>query len=195
MFTIYGTGFSEKDRKSYVPIIFRNIVSCIKELAKQSIELPKKDETIFGACRVTDPTVEKALQYINDVKIDDGSITPEIVKNSKILWANPAIQETYNVRSKYQLPDSCQWFLDRVEEVSKPGYLPTEEDILRVRARTTGIVEHDFVIDRNRFKMIDVGGQRNERKKNGYIVLKMLHVFCTSWILVAMMVCCLKMKR
>ena len=28
-----------------------------------------------------------------------------------------------------------------------------------------GIVENDFVIDGNQFKMFDVGGQRNERKK------------------------------
>jgi len=31
--------------------------------------------------------------------------------------------------------------------------------------RTTGIVESNFVIDGNHFKMMDVGGQRNERKK------------------------------
>jgi hypothetical protein len=28
-----------------------------------------------------------------------------------------------------------------------------------------GIVENDFVIEGNKFKMFDVGGQRNERKK------------------------------
>ena len=28
-----------------------------------------------------------------------------------------------------------------------------------------GILENDFVIDGNQFKMVDVGGQRNERKK------------------------------
>jgi len=44
-------------------------------------------------------------------------------------------------------------------------FLPTEEDILRSRVRTTGIVEQEFNIDGNMFRMFDVGGQRNERKK------------------------------
>ena len=36
---------------------------------------------------------------------------------------------------------------------------------MRTRVRTTGIVEHNFAIGGNEFKMFDVGGQRNERKK------------------------------
>ena len=47
----------------------------------------------------------------------------------------------------------------------KEGYIPTEQDVLRSRVRTTGIVENSFTIDGNHFKMYDVGGQRNERKK------------------------------
>uniref|UniRef100_A0A0A9Z878 Guanine nucleotide-binding protein G(O) subunit alpha n=1 Tax=Lygus hesperus TaxID=30085 RepID=A0A0A9Z878_LYGHE len=45
------------------------------------------------------------------------------------------------------------------------GYIPTEQDVLRSRVRTTGIVENEFTIESNSFKMFDVGGQRNERKK------------------------------
>jgi len=52
-----------------------------------------------------------------------------------------------------------------LDRVSADDYCPTYEDVLRCRSRTTGIVENEFVIDKNRFKMIDVGGQRNERKK------------------------------
>jgi len=164
MIAIYGTGFTEKDKKSYIPIIYRNIVACIEELAKQSAELPKKDD-LYASCKVVDPTAQKALQFVMEMKYEDGTMTPEIVSNIKTLWADSAIQATYNFRSKFQLNDSAQYFLDKVEEVSKVAYIPSEQDILRVRVRTTGIVENDFIIDRNRFKMIDVGGQRNERKK------------------------------
>jgi len=37
--------------------------------------------------------------------------------------------------------------------------------VLRARVATTGIVEHEFEIGKNIFKMFDVGGQRSERKK------------------------------
>jgi guanine nucleotide-binding protein G(i) subunit alpha len=52
-----------------------------------------------------------------------------------------------------------------VKQISAEGYIPTEQDVLRSRVRTTGIVENEFEIDHNKFKMFDVGGQRNERKK------------------------------
>eukprot|EP00456_Euglypha_rotunda_P071121 TRINITY_DN6337_c0_g1_i2.p1 TRINITY_DN6337_c0_g1~~TRINITY_DN6337_c0_g1_i2.p1 ORF type:complete len:176 (+),score=29.68 TRINITY_DN6337_c0_g1_i2:241-768(+) len=155
MITIYGSGFSEKDKKSYIPIIHRNIVACIEELAKQSVELPKKDDQ-FASCKVTDPTAQKALQFVMEMKYEDGTMTPEIISNIKTLWADPGIQATYGFRSKFQLNDSAQYFLDKVEEVSKVTYVPSEQDLLRVRVRTTGIVENDFTIDRNKFKMIDV---------------------------------------
>jgi guanine nucleotide-binding protein subunit alpha len=45
------------------------------------------------------------------------------------------------------------------------GYLLTDQDILRTRLRTTGIVETDFHISGVTYRMCDVGGQRSERKK------------------------------
>ena len=44
--------------------------------------------------------------------------------------------------------------------------MPTDEDILASRVRTCGIVEEHYVIDDVTFVVIDVGGQRNERKKS-----------------------------
>jgi hypothetical protein len=69
-----------------------------------------------------------------------------------------------------------------------PGFLPTEEDVIMARARTTGIITtevlsmfiqqhrscHDMsltcihaqvVIDDLTWQVVDVGGQRSERKK------------------------------
>jgi hypothetical protein len=43
--------------------------------------------------------------------------------------------------------------------------LPSEDDILRTRVKTTGNYEYTFVVDKNKFKIIDVGGQQNLREK------------------------------
>ena len=75
------------------------------------------------------------------------------------------MQRTYEARSKFQLSDSAKYYFDKVLEMAQPRYIPTEQDVFRSRQRTTGIVENEFHIGVDKFKMFDVGGQRNERKK------------------------------
>jgi len=48
---------------------------------------------------------------------------------------------------------------------SSKDFLPTDQDILRTRLRTTGISETIFELGNLTYKMVDVGGQRSERKK------------------------------
>jgi len=57
------------------------------------------------------------------------------------------------------------YYFDEIQRITKPEYIPTQPDVLRSRVRTTGIVETKFAIKDMKFKMFDVGGQRNERKK------------------------------
>lgn len=45
------------------------------------------------------------------------------------------------------------------------NYLPTLQDILLARKPTKGIHEYDFEIKNVPFKMVDVGGQRSERRR------------------------------
>lgn len=52
-----------------------------------------------------------------------------------------------------------------MDRILSTGYQPTKEDVLRCRVRTTGIVEANFDFRGFAFKLIDVGGQRNERRK------------------------------
>ena len=44
-------------------------------------------------------------------------------------------------------------------------FQPTEQDILRARVLTSGIFETKFRVDKVKFHMFDVGGQRDERRK------------------------------
>lgn len=47
----------------------------------------------------------------------------------------------------------------------KPNFVPTDQDILHARLRTTGISETIFELGSLTYRMFDVGGQRSERKK------------------------------
>ena len=66
---------------------------------------------------------------------------------------------------EYQLNDSASYYLNALDRISRPNYVPTQQDVLRTRVKTTGIVETNFSFKKLDFKLFDVGGQRSERKK------------------------------
>lgn len=153
MITIYGKGYPESERKTFAPIIFNNIITSMKTLLQQTAN--------HGP--VTGQN-EAAKQQIDDLKGDE-EIDKNLAATIAALWADPGVQATYDKRATFQLTDSAKYFFDKLDKIGEPGYIPTEQDVLRSRVRTTGIVENAFEIDGNQFKMFDVGGQRNERKK------------------------------
>lgn len=52
-----------------------------------------------------------------------------------------------------------------LSSVPLQNYVPTQQDILLARKPTKGIHEYDFEIKNVPFKMVDVGGQRSERRR------------------------------
>jgi GTPase SAR1 family protein len=151
MISIYGKGFSPAERKNHVPIIYNNVIVSMKVLLEQS--------ATYGSVQ------DEASKKIVDEAREESEINEELGSAIQALWADVGIQATYDKRSKFQLNDSTKYFMDQLEEIKKPDYAPSEQDILRSRVPTTGIVENSFEIDKNQFKMFDVGGQRSERKK------------------------------
>lgn len=51
-----------------------------------------------------------------------------------------ALQRAYAERSRFQLLDSAAYWLDRARAIAAPGYVPSVEDVMRVRVRTSGIL-------------------------------------------------------
>jgi len=153
MVNIYGTGFPESERiKTYLPIIHSNCITSIQSLAHYCIE-----SGITVACGQEISTIMKYRH--------DQAITPEIATFIKTCWEDQGIQLAFENRAQFQLKDSAQFFLEKIEEIGEDGYIPNEQDVLRSRVKTTGIVENDFDIEGNKFKIFDVGGQRSERRK------------------------------
>jgi len=75
------------------------------------------------------------------------------------------LKKIYDERSKFQLNDCCKYFIDAIDRIVAKDFIPTEQDILRARIQTTGIIETKFTVDGKEFTLVDVGGQRSERKK------------------------------
>ena len=91
------------------------------------------------------------------------------------LFNSPTYQAAYARRSEYWILDSFPYYLKHIHRFCQPDFTPTEEDSVMARVRTTGIVESlleqkivQEVEDEPEqliFQVVDVGGQRNERKK------------------------------
>jgi len=84
----------------------------------------------------------------------------------KILWYDQGIRDTFSWRGKrFQLNDTADYFFDNIDRFIDDFFLPSQDDVLRCRVRSTGIEEAQFIFDRLQFTMVDVGGQRSERRK------------------------------
>jgi GTPase SAR1 family protein len=108
--------------------------------------------------------VREAALEINALQ-PDGSLTRDLARAIKICWAAPELRQMYDERKSLSIVDSCQFFFDDIERLTGETYMPTEEDYLLARIKTTGVNMQEFVIEGNRFQVHDVGGQRSERSK------------------------------
>jgi len=162
MTIIHKSGYNDEERRYYIPIIHDNtlnsICSIIQALGTISPFIEIKDSG-----RAADAVT--VLKYRDEIEGEEVKLTEEIQDCIKRLWSNENIQECFNRSNEYQLNDSAQYYLDDIDRICDSDYLPNEQDVLRSRVRTTGIVEQKFSHKGLQFCMFDVGGQRSERRK------------------------------
>nr|XP_060618152.1 guanine nucleotide-binding protein subunit alpha-14 isoform X1 [Anolis sagrei ordinatus] len=154
---IHGTGYTEEDRKGFQKMIYQNIYSAMQAMirAMDALQIPYASEQ----CKEDGQMIEK-------VDVDKVTmLESKHVEAIKRLWEDPGIQECYDRRREYQLSDSAKYYLSDLDRIAMPSFLPTEQDVLRVRVPTTGIIEYPFELENIIFRMVDVGGQRSERRK------------------------------
>lgn len=74
---------------------------------------------------------------------------PETAADIRKLWEEEEVlHEAYHRRHELEsFFENAKYWFDNIERLAQPGYIPTLEDILHMRVKTTGIVEQciDFV--------------------------------------------------
>ncbi|XP_017785991.1 PREDICTED: guanine nucleotide-binding protein G(q) subunit alpha isoform X2 [Nicrophorus vespilloides] len=154
---IHGAGYSDEDKRGFIKLVYQNIFMAMQSMIRAMDLLKiKYAET---------SNIEKA-ELIRGIDFESVTTfeTP-YVDAIQDLWNDSGIQECYDRRREYQLTDSAKYYLSDLDRIRAGDYLPTEQDILRARAPTTGIIEYPFDLDSIIFRMVDVGGQRSERRK------------------------------
>ncbi|XP_066113143.1 guanine nucleotide-binding protein subunit alpha-14 [Saccopteryx bilineata] len=154
---IHGSGYSDEDRKGFTKLVYQNIFTAMQAMIKAMDTL-----RIQYVCEQN----KENAQLIRDVEVDRVSaLSWDQVQAIKQLWLDPGIQECYDRRREYQLSDSAKYYLADIDRIAMTSYVPTQQDVLRVRVPTTGIIEYPFDLENIIFRMVDVGGQRSERRK------------------------------
>jgi GTPase SAR1 family protein len=151
---LYGKGMDEDEIHLNMTTIQKNVISSIISVA-EAVE--NKSEEDFKDIA---PIVTELLNTKDTVRINN-------VNSYKIFWAHPAVKKIWLRRDEYEtvLGDSLSYFMNKVDQLFSPAFVPSFDDILHNRNRTTGIVEAHFTVEGMNFHLFDVGGQRNERKK------------------------------
>ncbi|KAK9736283.1 guanine nucleotide-binding protein subunit alpha, variant 2 [Basidiobolus ranarum] len=98
-------------------------------------------------------------------QIEGERLAPEITEAIKCLWKDEGVQSCFNRSREFQLNDSAKYYFDSIDRIGQPDYVPNDQDVLRSRVKTTGITETTFSIGNVTYRLLDVGGQRSERKK------------------------------
>lgn len=156
---IYGEGHSLEERQVLIPTVRSSTITAMRVLLENSNQ--------FGPVQTSEGKEAKKVFDKTDPFRDplDEDMSAEIVKAIRDLWMDEGIKTTYDKRANFQLVDSAKYFFERLDKISAETYVPDMEDVLQLRVRTTGITENVFHVDGNEFRMVDVGGQRNERRK------------------------------
>ncbi|KAF2070469.1 hypothetical protein CYY_008210 [Polysphondylium violaceum] len=145
---------------SIVRNIYQNIVVSIQTLLDS---LYLYDLEISYEDRERAKLIENISEHLEDL---NQHTFISIAQDLKYFWAKEVVQNIYNNPNRlFNLNDSAEYFLNGIDKYAVPQYKPNQTDLLRVRVKTTGIVEADFSINELPFKLIDVGGQKNQRRK------------------------------
>jgi len=144
--------------------LHQNIIDCFGAICQAAnrfkipLENDEDEKTVSAMSRYTGPR-----------------IPPELAAALMHLYQNVKFQEVYARRAEFWVLDAFGYYMKNFDRMMAPDFLPTEEDSLMARVRTTGIVVSELeskVVKVNpddpssiKFQIVDVGGQRNERKK------------------------------
>ena len=155
---IHGNGYSRDECQAYKNVVYSNtiesmfaILNAMKTLLIEFADCSRLDDVERLAEMTRKPTERQITLIIGEIMTR--------------LWSDKGLQRCVSRSREFQLNDSAEYYLNELSRLSEPDYVPTEQDVLKTRVRTIGIMQTQFFYKGLLFKMIDVGGQRSERKK------------------------------
>jgi len=172
---IYGNGLTQKQITEARDAIRQNLLGGIIKLGKKSdnivrcirnsMDIDADEEIIAEALEICTNACDHLFD--GDNMLEDKMIA--LGNAIGTLWDLELFKLTFSKRGfgelRFSFPDNMEYFFQRVELFFVHEWEPSTEDVLQARAMTTGTNSAFFAINGQIFDVIDVGGQRNERRK------------------------------
>jgi len=138
---IHGTGFSPEDCIQYKPLIYRSTI--------QSLNVILSAMSKHGIAFADSSSVEDARKFIAITQnTSEDELTSELVPLITRLWRDRSVYQCF-LRSRgreYRLDDTAEYFLNQLDQIASSQYVPTVQDILRIRERDTKFKEIEFTL-------------------------------------------------
>jgi len=152
-------------------LIRSNCITSIVMLLQKSQFLYDLDKELYKDCYIDLDDSKEVVGHIQRV-LDNQSaedLAPQtaaiLAESISFLWKLPQVKATYENRHHFSFIENMDYFFAKNDQIFDMKYEPTMEDVLRSRARTTGLIEEKFKINDVWFSIFDAGGQRTERRK------------------------------
>mmetsp|Transcript_30757 Transcript_30757/g.49333 ORF Transcript_30757/g.49333 Transcript_30757/m.49333 type:complete len:443 (-) Transcript_30757:305-1633(-) len=141
---IHNGVIAEEQLDSHAAYIRTQIVKYMQTLCVQSIKL----NIALSASQDDDDDsdAQASRDFICNLSAPC-DLSPDVVQHMKVLWNNDGIRQTLEQRAKFQIPDNVAYFFDqRLDDIGADDYVPTFEDYLRIRMRTSGMNQEEFLV-------------------------------------------------
>lgn len=154
---IHKVPFSPQEIEFYRQLVFENLTRGMGYLLDAMLDMELE---------VEEQNQQHIEMIVNARDLRDREPFPmEYYEPLKSLWQDDIVQKAWQRGNEAALPDNLQYFFPSLDRLFDPAYQPTEQDIIRCRARTIGITETSFRLRDQDLRMVDVGGQKSERRK------------------------------
>jgi GTPase SAR1 family protein len=129
------------------------------------------------------PCSQILTNLLDREELKNGEMNVALAEAIEQFWKADCVQNTLKKRSKYWLLEWADYYIGNAVRFAAPEFSPTEEDRVRARVKTTGVNEDHFAEKvpespawpgledfketglKIKWSIIDVGGQRSERRK------------------------------
>ncbi|EXJ92081.1 hypothetical protein A1O3_00631 [Capronia epimyces CBS 606.96] len=157
---IHSSGFQEDERVQVRAVIYSNVVVAFRVL----YEIMQDEKIDFE-----DESNEAHAEFLESINADvdaHEAFRDQAVKEAMLtLWKDAGVQKAVAKGHEFALHDNLSFYFENISRMFQPDWIPNDQDMLHARLRTTGITETVFELRELTFRMMDVGGQRSERKK------------------------------